>query len=371
MALRYRVRDLRLYIGGDPVHGLTEDARTLLTLSPSAPRETYNRTAIGDPAGRVGYMRFHDTTLRAGGFFSSAYGLNPALDRAVAADLPVTWSQEGGGAASQSTIAESGAWRGIPIEASDNEPARISGECALSAPADALCIAEGRIGGGGTQATAGLSQVTRPVSIRTSSPRLQIVSGNREFQFQMRAADATRYVREDDYIQFVTGAAESQITGTYRVVNIQTSQGIPWSNVFAEQVPSTDQLANLFNLAARNSPDGIIIQDTFNGSRAALVHLSDLRRRDAVSVAVALQGQAPGSSNWQTIGAAQTAPISTANGADARFRQAFWFAVPDGQRNLNSVRAQIVFRTSANAPGVLPNYEAYVRADFAPRTVHR
>ena len=370
MAFRYRSRDIRLYIGGDPVHGLTDDARTLRTLTTGSTRPAFNRTSIGDGVGRRGLMRYADGVLSVSGWADDHYGLRPAVDRAVVDDLPVTVSVEGGEAGSISTIAAAGAWRSVGTGSPDTEPTGITSEASLSSPADALCLFEGRINGGGEQSSPGLSQVTMPIPIRTVSPRLEIVSGNQQFEFEMRAEDASRYLMEDDYIQFVTGSVLSQITGTYRVDNIQTAGGVAWSNVFASRVPPVDLTTLFAAVGPRNSPDGIIIQDTFRGNRAALVHLSDLRRRDAVTIAVALQGQAPGQSTWNTIGSEQTAPIPTADGADAAFQRAFYFAVPEETRNLNNVRALVTFRTSANVPGARTDYQAQVRADFAPRFIH-
>ena len=361
-----RSQDLRLYIGGDPVHGLTDAERTLRTLSPAAVHETYPVTAIGHAAAVNAPLRHRTVTLQASGWMEQHVGLRPAMDRVRNEDPPVTWTQEGGAAGTRSMISRAGVWGAVPTVSSDNEPVSLSGSCTLTDPADAICMAEGRFTGGGEQVLPPISQATRPVPIRTSGLRIQIISGQRQLLLYVTEGDANRYLMRGDYVQLLTGSNVSVISGTYHIDNIQQpSEG--YRGVVLSSVPEVNQV---WTEQQRNTVDGLTVLDTFNGDRSGLVHVSSLTRRDAETLRVALQGQAPGASTWQDIGTPQTFPIPTAAGADADLRQAFYFAIPADTRGVNSVRFNVQYHTSAGVPGARTDYSGYLRADFAPRVLH-
>ena len=370
MALRYPSQDFRLWVGGTPVHGLTEVARTLKGFGRAATHGTFDRTAIGDPAGRNGYLRHSDTTFTVSGFCEDEYGIKPMIDRATPVGgeddgLPATISTNGGAAGTVSTAVESSQWSSESINSpGEEDPCMIDAECDLSNARRAICMWEGRVTGGGQQGSAALSQVSRPVPIRTTGLRIQIISGARQLLLYVTEGDARRLAVGDD-VQLFTGSVISQVTGTYRIVNLQQPSG-GFVGVVMNTVPETPQT---WSESQRNSVDSLSVLDTFTGDRAAIVHASDLTRVDAETLEVALQGRAPGVSTWNTL-ASERAAIPTATGGDAAFSRGFWLSVPADTRNVNAVRVLLTFLTSANVPGAAAGYSAMLRADFVPRFHH-
>ena len=357
--------DLRLFVGGTPVHGTDADSRTLRSMARTATQATYRRTSIGDAEERRGSLRRTTLTMAVQGWYERAAGLKPVLDRTDPTGLPVTFSTEGTAPGSRSTIAREGVWEDETPSSSDDEPMIIDAACHLNEHATGLCLYDGRNTGGGQQGTAPLSQATRPVPIRTAGLRIEIIDAGNQLRLEVAEGNA-RMLMRGDYVQLVTGSVVSQVTGTYHVDNLQQPSG-GFVGVILSSVPPTTQT---WSPSQRNSPDGLVILDTFNGDRAALVHVSNLARRDAETLRVSLQGRAPGQVAWNTLGPAQTTPIPTAAGADAAFAEAYWLPVPANTRNVNTVRVLVEFLTSAGVPGALNTYESTMRADFSPRAVH-
>ena len=357
--------DLRLFVGGVPVHGTDAASRTLRSMSRAATQATYRRTAIGDAEERRGSLRRTAMTMAVQGWYEPNAGLKPVLDRTDPTGLPVTFSSEGVAAGSRATIAREGVWEEETPSSSDDQPMVIDAACHLNEHATGLCLYDGRNAGGGQQGTAPLSQATRPVPIRTEGLRIDIISNRQQLRLEVSEGNA-RMLMRGDYVQLVTGSVVSQVTGTYHVDNLQQPSG-GYVGVILTSVPPAEQT---WTPSQRNSVDGLVILDTFNGDRAALVHVSNLARRDAETLRVSLQGRAPGQLPWNTLGPAQSTPIPTATGADAAFAAAYWLPVPPDTRNVNTVRVLVEFLTSAGVPGALNTYTSTMRADFSPRAVH-
>lgn len=373
MPLRFPSRDPRLLVGGLSVLGRADDpaSRTIDSLQRTFTPHNYPRTVVGDSADRHGYLERGGMQVSVSGFYDGDHGIQPMFERGTpgpagtVTGLPVTFSMHSDDPASASSIAQTSQWAQEQTTSSNDQPVMVSAEGSMSTYRPARCIFGGTITGGGEQVSAGLSQATRRIPIRATADRLFVISGQTQFTAQMADEDVRRYLREDDDVRFLTGNAQSRVTGNYRVANIQRSPGVTWDTVVFDTIPAGGSVA-AFTLSDRQSVDGLSIIDTFTGARSALVHVSRLTPHDGETLGVSIQGQAPGSSAWAMIGTEQTAP--TAAGAD--FAQAFWFDLPESTRGLGSVRVRLRFLTSANVPGARTDYTATVRADFAPRVVH-
>ena len=351
-------QDLRLYIGGRAVHGTDEASRTLRSMARTVTHRTYDRTAIGDAAARHDYLRARGATLAVSGWYDDDHGLAPMLNDATTptgAARPITFTTEGDGG--RATIAPSAVWTGETTNSPDGEAAMVEAEGQFSQFRTALFGHEGTVSGTSPVNIGNLDLRTNPIAVRTTTPRLELISGNRALLFQVRSADAERHLLVGDDVEFEGGP----LPGTYRITSIVI--GAAWANITVE-LPG----GGVINapIGVRNQVTGIRVVDTYTGDRIALVHLSQLQRRDAVTLEVAVQGTAPGTLNWADFGAAQSVGIG-AEGTD--YARAFYFDPGDGVRSISRARIQLRFLLTGGAMGAANNYGAFVRFDFAPRAI--
>ena len=365
MALRYpSTSDLRLFVGGRPVHGETPEARTLRSMERTATQHLYDRTVIGDSDTRHAYLRRGGARFAVSGYWDEEHGLHPVIDAGAPPGgsndgLPVTFSANGPGAGTKSTVAQHGIWTGETISSPAGEPVMVEAECELSNYATALCIGEARVTGGPMPTLGGLTLRGPDITVRQTVPVLQEVAGQNQFQFQVSERDAVRYLSEDEAIEF----PGSQIPGIFYIANIV--HGPVWSNVFVERRPVVS-LAG-FNAGQRNSVRNLAVVSTQRGARAAVVHLADLAMQDRVRLDVIVQGQEAGSNAWTAVVPGQN--IDVAAPADAAFRRGIWFDIPDGTHSTTAVRVQLRFANAAGVLGARLDYAASVRADFVTRVV--
>lgn len=364
MALRYRRSDIRLYVGGRAVHGLTADARTLRSIGWQSAFPNERRTAIGDASERYTYLRSKSGTLTVEGFFDHAHGLQPMLNDVLPGAggdaLPVTVSTTGGAARSRSIVAESAQWNGRTIPGPAGALELVNAEAQLSNFADALCIGEGRQVGSGAVNVGDLDLQSAPLPILLGSPRVQLISGSTELLFNMNTALFHRHLHIGSDIVF-----EPNLTGTYRVLTEVPNAG--GSSAITAGLPG----GGVINAPSgiRDALTSIRVVDTFAGDRVGLVHLQGVVPRDAQTLEVAMQGTAPGTNAWADVGTPQSVGIA-AEGAD--WVRSFRFPLDAGIRSVARVRVQLRFQLAGGALGAAPNYEInWGRFDWQPDVAHQ
>ena len=384
MALSYVSQDLRLYVGGAPIHGLVERARTLRSMARTVEHRTHDRTSIGDPAMRYDYVNSRGGTLSVNGFYDDEHGLQPLMERATpktsggsTTGLPVTFSTQGARAESRSVIARSAQWTSENTTGAAGEPVMIDAEAQMSDFRSALFVYEGQATGGGSQGLGDLNLETQNIPVRQTSPVLELVNGAMAYLFQIPNTyfDSGALAVGDD-IEFgpqvaSPGMPDVAPSGIFRVSQANaTSSG--YTNVTVALTPPSS-LAGIGPLL-RNAVRTISVVDTFDGDRISLVHVSNLTRQDCSQLRVTIQGRVAGSPSWSTFGAGAqgsvTVPIPTGAGEDAAFTRAFYFDPGDGVRGIARARVLVEFLTPANAVGGRSDYSAYVRYDLAPRVVY-
>ena len=354
-------RDLRLFVGGRPVHGTDERTRTLRTMARTITHKVYERTSIGDPAARHDYLRGRSGTLNVSGWYDDDHGLSPMLAAAVypgGEDRPVTFSVEG--AQGLSTICPSVQWTSETTTSPEGEAAMIEAEGQFSLFRTALFGYEGAVSGRSPINVGNIDLRTQPIAIRATTPRLELISGNRAFLIQVRSADAQRLLLVTDDVEFDGGPG---IPGTFRITSIVI--GAVWANITVERSPQAD-LSGI-TPGQRNGVTGIRVVDTFTGDRIGLIHLSNLQRRDAVALEVAIQGTEPGTLNWTDFGQPRRFNI---DGEGSDWVGSAYFDPGDGVRSISRARAQLRFLLSGGAQGAANDYGVDLRFDFAPRVVH-
>ena len=378
MAFSYVSQDLRLYVGGRRVHGWDDASRTLRSMSRTAEHHTFDRTSIGDPAVRHGYLRSRGGTLQVSGFYDEAYGLQPMLKRATPrrsggsnTGLPVTFSTQGARTESRSTIVRTAQWTSETTTSSDGEPVMIDTEAQMSDYRDALLVYEGQATGGGSQGLGDLDLQTQHIPIRQTTNVLELINGDMSYLFQVpnEYLDGGAIAVGDD-IEFGPQGSGGTIPGIFRITAANaTSSG--YTNVTVERNPRASLTS--FGILLRQATRTLSVIDTFDGDRISLVHVSNLTRQDCTQLRVTIQGRVAGSPAWSTFGAGAqgtvTVSIPTGAGEDAAFTRAFYFDPGDGVRGIARARVMIEFLTPANAVGGRSDYSAFVRYDLAPRVV--
>ena len=354
--------DVRLYVGGRPVHGRDDASHTLRTTKRTFTHPPYNRTSIGHATAQHDYLRRYNATLEASGFYNSEHGILPMLRAGMphrgGSARPVTYTTQGAVARHASTIAQGALWESADPATSENEPVMISTQALLSNARDALFVAEGDFSGVSPVNVGNLDMRTLPIAIRFTTPRLELISGNTALLFQMATPLYDQHLRIGDDIVFDGGP----LVGAYRITTATGSAA--WTNVTVE-LPGGGTITA--PLSARNQVTGVRLVDTFTGDRIAVVHLSDVQPRDAQTLEVAVQGTSPGTLNWADFGTPQSIPIAGVGPDD------YWglyFDPGDNVRSISRARIQLRFLLAGGANGLANNYGAHVRADVAPRVVY-
>ena len=379
MALSYVSQDLRLYVGGAPIHGLVERARTLRSMARTVEHRTHDRTSIGDPAMRYDYVNSRGGTLSVNGFYDDEHGLQPLMERATpktsggsTTGLPVTFSTQGARAESRSVIARSAQWTSENTTGAAGEPIMIDAEAQMSDFRSALFVYEGQATGGGSQPLGDLDLRTQMIPLRRTTNVLDLIGGGFEYNFQIpNSYFDSESVAVGDDIEFGPQGSGGTVPGIFRILQLNaTSSG--YTEVVVERVPRAT--LSSFGILLRQAARTISVVDTFDGDRISLVHVSNLNRRDCTQLRVTIQGRVAGSPSWSQFGAGAlgsvTVPIPTGAGEDAAFTRAFYFDPGDGVRGIARARVLVDFLTPANAVGGRSDYSAYVRYDLAPRVVH-
>lgn len=367
MALRFPSgSDIRLFVGGDPVHGEDAEERTLRTLARAGAHMDFPYNTIGDADDRFGYLIRRNGSMSVTGLWDDRFGLHPMLAAATPGNsnegLPVTASYQGTAPGTRSVIAEHGIWSGAEITSSDDAPVMVAANCKLSGYATALCIGEARLAGGGrlNLNAAGLSLRSRGIPVVQSTNVLTAIDGDNQFSFQVEASVARQYLAEDEAVEF----PGSRITGIFYIATLEILPGVRYATVVVERRPRA--VLSAFSIGDRRSVRTVSVISQQTGRRAALVHVADVRRQDRTRLEVELRGQAAGSAVWTPVVPAVTLDIP-ASPQDQHYRRGIWFDIPEGTHSDTAIQVQIRFVDNSGNVGGRPDYAASVRADFAPR----